>query len=389
MAAAVDPSLMNNSNSHTRATSDRQQQQQLNSTSTIESTAAHHYFEETALDWFERCESLRRRRCQVPAKPPTCSRSAGWAFFRGATGNPFVDEALTGALPIMELRGDRGTGKTHTLVSLAATFAVATRPSLFSSTPHQEEQQLLPRVILLDSGLDMTSVRLASAVAAQLMLQQKPDDDDNNNMEEASIHHPLLAIERDMEDCLGRIHVAHVNNDMREWVPILEALRHELLSNQNIKKNNNNAEEALVEMEEDPQGLQEEENSSVPILLLWDDFLSEPGKTEGLQKEITRQLTLLLKECTTVGFICSTSPRLDYHFQVRDLLLLSSEETSTTTTSAPRQHSPLVHRGPTRVARTILLEQDERPDASHKFMASIVQGNQRIPYSLSSAGVLP
>jgi hypothetical protein len=356
------------------------------------------YFVETALEWFDRCELLRRQERQIPDEPPASPKAAAWAFFRGSTsihggtGNPFVDEALQRQLqwkqlPLLEIKDRRGssrTGKTHSLVSLAAKFVVSTRASLFphaaaSNAPRMLAQAVhkpqLPQVIMLDSQLDITFLRLAHAVSSQLMLHPAlPSEDpgastnDNDNaMATTTINHQLIETERDMEDCLSRIHIARVDDD-REWIPILEALRHEL--GKPNDHNGNISWDILV-------GGDEEREDDFPTLLLWDGFLGNTGLNRGLEKEISRQLALLLQECC-IGFICTTTE--SRHVQVRDLL-----QDKNGTGAVQRTH----HQPKPYVARTIVLEKDQRQESPRGFLATVVEGNQKIPYSLSSAGVLP
>jgi hypothetical protein len=375
-----------------------------NSTVTCTKTSSEEpspYFVETALEWFERCELLRRQERQIPDEPPASPTAAAWAFFRGSTsihggtGNPFVDEALQRQLqwkqlPLIEIKDRQGssrTGKTHTLVSLAAKFVVSTRASLFSHIPANNNaprmsaqsirKQQLPQVIILDSELDITFLRLAHAVSSQLMLHPAAPAEDpattttdnDNDMTTATINQELIETERDMEDCLSRIHIARVDDD-REWIPILEALRHELVKPKEHDLNGNISKDALV-------GDDEEREDNFPTLLLWDGFLGNTGRNRGLEKEISRQLAMLLQECN-IGFICTTTE--SRHVQVGDLL----QDNSGTGAVQRNRHQPKPY-----VARTIVLERDLRRESQHGFLATVVEANQQIPYSLSSGGVLP
>ena len=378
------------------------------------------YFVETALEWFERCELFRQQQQrQLPDhEPPTSPCRAAWAFFRGSaclyggTGNPFVDEALhrrhhhswNNKLPILELRdrhGSRRTGKTHTLVSLAAKFVVATRARLFPHattcsstkktpwTPSIHKQQL-PQVIILDSTLGITTLRLIQAVSTQLMLHRtvatsNEFDVTNDSVTTAStIQQQLAETDHDMEDCLSRIHLAIVDDD-REWIPLLEALRHEL-SKPKCDANTDMSENVLVGAAAAAE--EEETQNDVPTLLFWDGFLvGNPGMTPGLEKEISRQVALLLQECT-IGFICTTATttgtksasRMEIHHSPLEALL---HDSTMSTIGGRRRPSTLFD------IRTIVLEQNVRQDSTHDFLATVVDGNQKIPYSLSSAGVLP
>jgi hypothetical protein len=421
------------------------------------SSACH--FVETAWEWFERCELLRRqeRHGILPDEPPTSSTAAAYAFFRGSsclyggTGNPFVDEAFSSLpttrqlpwkqpLPLLEIKNRHGshrTGKTHSLVSLAAKFVVSTRSSLFvpqqqvppsttkaaasrrmPGTIHkQQQQQKLPQVVLLDSEWDITFLRVAHAVSSQLMLHSTGPSLEQGNTESnhpvtttttndtmntttttttTTPNHPLLDTERDMEDCLSRIHIAHVDDD-REWIPILEALRHELGTPKQQHDLDDDDDDGMI-TKDDPLVVRgdeqdKEDDDFPPTLLLWDGFLGNNNNTgrrnnhEGLEKEISRQLALLLQDCN-IGFICTTtgnrgaSTRTESrHVQLRDLL----QDKSCSMGAVQRNRHP---QSPL-MARTVVLERDERLESPHGFLATVVEGNQQIPYSLSSAGVLP
>ena len=218
---------------------------------------------ETAYDWYQRS----RQNCaleEVPKDPAT----AAWAFVRplsssGGTGISFLDSALRrqlpGALPVIDLRGDYG--KTWTVISLAARFVVATRLSKFATTTAVEEPVLQPKVVLLDSSLDITTEKLAYTVRSTLLRQL--DSSNSSSAQET--------FQQDMEDCLGRIHIAACA-DVADWVPILESIRQELAPS----------------------------CSDHPTLLLWDGFLQNDHDSEAARMEIIRQVARILEECSVL-----------------------------------------------------------------------------------------
>ena len=356
---------------------------------------------ESALAWFQRCQQKRARERRIPDVPPETPAAAAWAFFRasvhGGSGIPFVDESLRRSshnkhyygpqnqyqypLPALEIRDDRGsTGKTRTIVSLAARFVVATRPSLFVSsaspsnyTENQESERVataapssrLPRVILLDSTLDVTSLHLANTVSSLLIRQQHDPS------------HNVAALEDDIASSLRRIHVAHVD-DPREWVAVLESIRCQLLQEAATRHHHHPTTAMLP-----PNGPNEDEQD-FPTLLLWDGFLSEPGTTVGIQKEIARQLALLLKDCH-VGLMYTTSASFGRHFHPKSLQSNTPSNAGTNSRDDTTTGAAFTTVEP--VAQTVLLARDETPEARHEFVATL-PGNHQIPYALSAAGVL-
>jgi hypothetical protein len=214
---------------------------------------------ETALDWFERCQR-QRESAQTPHDPS----SAAWTFIRsGTSGVAPVDAAWKnaannstttgGSLPVVSLDGP--VGKTWTLLSLAARFVVATRPSRFETTTSTDSSNdttssSLPQVVILDSAYDITASKVAYVVRSTLLRQP--------GIQEASIP-------QDLECCLSRIHIATVD-DLAGWVPVLEAIKY---------------------------ALQQQQAQQHPTLVLWDGYLSE-SNDESQQKEVERQLTRLL-----------------------------------------------------------------------------------------------
>jgi hypothetical protein len=219
---------------------------------------------ETALDWFKRCQR-QREAAQTPHDPS----SAAWTFIRsGTSGIAPVDAAWKNAannsttttdssLPVVAMDGP--VGKTWTLISLAARFVVATRPSRFETTTSTDSSNdttsssstcSLPQVVMLDSTYNITASKVAYVVRSTLLRQP--------GIQEASIP-------QDLECCLSRIHIATVD-DLAGWVPVLEAMKY---------------------------ALQQQQAQQHPTLVLWDGYLSE-SNDESQQKEVERQLTRLL-----------------------------------------------------------------------------------------------
>jgi hypothetical protein len=226
---------------------------------------------ETALDWFERCQR-QRETAQTPHDPS----SAAWTFVRsGTSGIAPVDAAWKNAaannnsnnnstttgssLPVVAMDGP--VGKTWTLISLAARFVVATRPSRFETTTTTSTESSnitssnttsLPQVVILDSTYDITASKVAYVVRSTLLRQPGIQED---------------SIPQDLECCLSRIHIATVD-DLAGWVPVLETMKYALQQ-------------------------QQAQAQQHPTLVLWDGYLSE-SKDESQQKEVERQLTRLL-----------------------------------------------------------------------------------------------
>lgn len=402
--------------------SPRQQQQQQNHHHQQQQQQQHslNSRSETALAWYRRCQQKRIQERRLVDAPPTDPASAAWAFFRSSTGIPFVDESLrrcchrqtTNRLPALEIRDDGthtyngtssggssgGTGKTRTLLSLAARFVVSTRPSLFTASQEKAHSTIehnenvpqptitttttttettpqseppLPRVILLDSTMDVTPLKLAYAVSSLLLREQQCDEHTASSS---------AALEQDIQDCLSRIHIAHTDSssDISGWVPVLESLRCELLLEQRARNNNN-----TTIGEDDDDHHQPQEESCFPTLLLWDGFLSETSDA-GSRMEVTRQLARLLKDCP-VGLIYTTSSTSwSHHFNVRSLEVQERDPGQHGTLPANRGYCNSV--GP--IAQTVRLQRDESEGRRHDFVAIVSPGNNQIVYSLSAAGVL-
>jgi len=212
----------------------------------------------------------------------------------GGTGISFVDAALRrqlpDTLPIVEIRGDYG--KTWTLVSLAARFVAATRPSQFPATTMAapDENIAVPQVIVIDSTWDITPAKLAYTVRSTLLRQMA------SSLSTTADEESLLL--RDMQDCLSRIHVATASHTS-EWVPILELIRQELAPTA----------------------------SDHPTLVLWDGFLLDGGSNNNINNsnnslnheagrmEIIRQLARLVEECSVVLVTTTSSNRKSFEWE--------------------------------------------------------------------------
>lgn len=315
---------------------------------------------ETAHEWLHRSNRRRAERGSGGSgAPPRDPSEAAWRFFRpewgtpsgggsvcvGGTGVAFVDAALRlsysdwdDRLPVLDLRGDASSGKTWTLLTLAARFAAATRPSLFlksgataaTSNP-ASRVDALPQVIVLDSTYDVTTSRLAYVVRSTLLLSSPSATPDH--------------FQRDMECCLGRIHVANAH-DVLDWIPILESLRIQLLEN----------------------------HAEHPTLILWDGFLGEDDaqRREAPRMDVIRQLDRLLRDCPAC--LVSTSPpagarRYEWERRISHRIRLERVIEPTPTLSDHLDRPPPI------------------PMPGSVAYAATVRGS-RIPYSISLAGIL-
>lgn len=224
-------------------------------------------WKETALDWSQRSR-LKRAIKEIPRNPSDAARSFVQPISEmGGTGISFLDEALRtqvpGKLPVIDVRGEHHCGKTWTIISLAARFVVATRPSQFSRSggattnygdyEDETDRSPPPQVLILDSCYGVTVAKLTHVVQSNLLRH---------------------STEKEMASCLERIHLASVN-EASDWVAILECIKYEL---------------ATV---------------SHPTLVLWDGFLSEPTD-DANRMEVIRQVVRLLEECKNVLFISTT-----------------------------------------------------------------------------------
>ena len=209
---------------------------------------------ETAYDWM-----LRFQQMQAHSSMPHDPSSAAWSFIRpserSGTGIAFVDAALAksnvSALPVVEIRGSHRTGKTWTLITLAARFVAETRLSRFQSEENIDIEAL-PQVVILDCNQDAIAPRLLRAVRSVLLRQLQKDD----------------GLEKAIISCMSRIHYV-CSEDMAGWVPTLESLRSGLSS----------------------------VSSDHPTLILWDGFLNYTSEAAE-RMEVIRQLTRLMRDCT-------------------------------------------------------------------------------------------
>lgn len=232
---------------------------------------------------------------------------------------------------MVDIRGDPGSGKTWTVVTLAARFVCATRSSLFESAERDSGSPLHrlpsscrePRVILLDSQRDVTTAKLAYAVRSTLLLQSTSNHTDGT-------------LQQEMEACLGRIHVGTVGC-VSEWVAVLESVRNRL------------------------EPLQTPTSSHPPTLVMWDGFLREPTD-EAQRTEVIRQLVRLITDCSVlfVGTALPSTRRYEWekHITHRIRLERTASGSSSSSSSSP----------------------------GHAYEAT-VHGNH-FPYSISLAGIL-
>ena len=329
---------------------------------------------ETAYEWFQRSQRARIARSVAPPTNPT---AAAWAFCRPSTattssssasfgtGIAFVDAALQRRvfhpqhqqqqqLPVVDIRGSTDTGKTWTIISLAARFVVATRKSQFlvaTGHPPQREDDgwIPPQVIVFDSQCNVTLPKLVYAVRSLLLRRLSGSGAGPSTQEETAeqLHEKTVHFERDMEDCLSRIQVAQNSSqggDLTGWVPILETVRHQLAPTA----------------------------ADHPTLLLWDGFLSEPDAVshEGARMEVIRQLERVLLDCS--------------------VLLITTTTTNTSVVSGAPDHG-----GRHRKEWERFITQRIRLDCtaahsnhnSHYEYLATVHGTQ-IPFSISMAGIL-
>jgi hypothetical protein len=276
------------------------------------------------------------------------SIAAAWAFVNSSispimtgansstTGINFVDEALrqkslrqrTEAglgelrglgtprkrdwiLPFVEIRGPRQSGKTWTVVTLAARFAVSTRLSLFgpaSSAP----VDCLSQVIIFDDSFNVTTSKLVYAVRSLLLHSGTDGSKDSENqppptgMDGSTLVSPPALLERDLDECLSRIHVARVD-DLTEWVAILEMVRQNALP---------------TDRGRGPPGLSSTILLSKPTLLLWDDCCLTSSRfyqrrhglstddsvyQQASRTEILRQLERLVEQCPVMVVATTTA----------------------------------------------------------------------------------
>lgn len=199
--------------------------------------------------------------------------------------------------PVVVLEGPQDVGKTWMLLSLAARFVVETRASIFDNDDEENRNPVKdrPKVLFFDSNYDFTISQLVYIVHQRLrIVRQREEKKIANNRNSGDIdvqknyemqqrdhpqcqHQPFdqiqleeeyerqekerLFIERDLEDCLSRIHIIHVDDGSTGWIPILEAMTHRLKQDYTGGSRNETDNSSFP--------------SSPPTLLLWDGFLSD------------------------------------------------------------------------------------------------------------------
>jgi hypothetical protein len=242
--------------------------------------------------------------------------------------------------PMVILEGPKGFGKTWTMLSLAARFVVATRPSRFADaeifdtgadgdnngneaqSQQPPERNILPQVIFLDSNFDFSISKLTHIVRCLLMrensrnrqpqkwtaaatgvtsnankvnngMNQQATENSSTALEEedhilevaAAAERRQAQLEGDVDECLSRIHVIQVDNGTTGWVPVLEALRHEL----RMKRREN------MERHETWGAHTSSGAATAPTLLLWDGCLADVGNDTSA-REIFQQISRILKQ---------------------------------------------------------------------------------------------
>jgi hypothetical protein len=259
--------------------------------------------------------------------PPQTPIAAAWSFFRpsrhdnsnnnnsGGTGLEFIDAALrkrpispssSSSMIVMDVRGS--VGKTWTIISLAARFVVATRPSRFLS-PNSNN---LPQVLLFNARYDVAIPKLVYAIRANLLLrssaskittthdrmQQHPvrEDEpcfaDRETLDYNGNHNDdwLRQLETEIQECLSRIHIVQTTTPS-EWVPILECIRHQIADNQNHSRNYDNNDDGNHHPTNNSNHTHTNNHSSDAFtLILWDGFLHGIPVTDTTRMEIVRQM---------------------------------------------------------------------------------------------------
>ena len=211
---------------------------------------------ETALDWLERSQKV-----EADAAVPKDPTSAAWAFVRAresyGSGISFLDVVMKKKkaeqehhLPIVELRGGTGVGKTWTLITVLARYIVSTRATRFAPPSSDDD---LPQVIFMDSLQNIKMQHIMSAVRTELL--RDVGDAVVNDKER---------FEQELQTALRRI-ILIFGEGVNTWVPTLESLRHALVG------------------------------KPFPTLLLWDGFLSDVHDERG-KMEVIRQVNRLTKD---------------------------------------------------------------------------------------------
>lgn len=323
------------------------------------------YWSETALDWFQRCDTTQRVRVE-----PTDPSSAAQSFVVGDTsGIAFLDEALLASKrtknrhvafnSMIEISGSHSAATTGTLLSLAARFVVATRPSKFpvaaaANVAGAIPNRPLPQVVLVDSLHDISIERLVSMVRGMLLLDSSTATAAGFNGVDDETEVTPAVIDLEINNCLRRIHFIFAH-ETTTAVAALEALK--------CRLSNNDA-----------------ENHPVPTtLLLWDGFLASTVTPDATARmEVLRQLGRLWREqmqqfnnAASKKTSVSTSPLL--------LVVLSSNR--------PRLENKHV------TSRIRLEEQHQRENAvadedneQQRYVATV--GGKQFEFTIGMAGVL-
>lgn len=278
--------------------------------------------------------------------------------------------------PVVILEGPHKVGKTMMLMSLAARFVVATRASLFDgrgvthhrdskgggdendggvdkradSAPRSDTDSVKPRtttpseqpiVLFLDSSYDFTIAQLTYVVRSTLLRQPIHRLGSSNDGEGKKQQRDELLdekgkehlIELDLEDCLGRIHVAQVDDGSTGWVPLLEALRHQLghrRQQEQARRQQDFEAQTAEELSPWPSSTptplpipeggghvpsiaankdKDRQKGTTPTLLLWDGFLSDvPSGDETSAREILQQVSRMLdQESDSLWWVATTT----------------------------------------------------------------------------------
>ena len=221
--------------------------------------------------------------------------------------NPSRDQFLP---PVTIVEGPKDVGKTWMLLTLAARFVVTTRASRFTdcSTSDSDTDDASdrkegnkdgsrPKVLLLDSTYDFSVPQLVNVVHSTLVRERQREAQcaRRRNNQKGSQSHKIsdheegsrannhndyrrepqqtvedelerqeeekISLEKDIEDCLSRIHIIQVDNGPTGWVSMLEAISYQLSDN--------------VENDRSYPIGSEPSRIGSPTLLLWDGFLSD------------------------------------------------------------------------------------------------------------------
>ncbi|KAG7357311.1 hypothetical protein IV203_001999 [Nitzschia inconspicua] len=245
--------------------------------------------------------------------------------------------------PAILLEGPSGCGKTWMLLTLAARFLVATRPSAWKEQSVETEckhtatdfdaqnrtaslshsSMMLPEVIFMDSNFDFCISKMACIIRCTLLREYdriaKKDgntfasassttvtmDLDVDGEEEQRLMH---RVEQDLEECLSRVHIVQVDYGSTNWVPVLEVLRHQLALRK-VHGLNSQQQEGMLSDSMAPSFTDSfMKPNDTPTLLLWDGFLEDiVGRNEEInRREVFLQMSRLLQqECQSLWWVLS------------------------------------------------------------------------------------